>query len=888
MKTFKKLRKSLLAFLLAAITAFPAAACADEASAGYAKLADVEFWGTYAAESILQDLHGVYDEFKFEPEIDLTVLKGEEEAGKIIMTTGEKPIKEFDVAITDLKSGSNTLSKENVDIYQTLYLYVGSKEFYKYEGYYPDGLAPIEGTKAHKENKVDANSNQGIYVSFNIPNDQAAGLYTGTLVITIGDEAKNVPVSLQVVDAEVPYERTFRSSTSIHWGHQRGELDNTVEMRWAYIQALADHRLGPSNLDDQFNKGTTEELDYLVRMAIEYCRRPNAVNFGFGQALSTTSVESLTVVYSDGKEVTVPSEEDKASGKKTQTIYNQATIDKHFTAMFYGVLEWWAETGEKINTFDRMACKGVDEPELHNGVPNIPYLAYSYQTGIMAVYNKILADESIPEWQRNDPFFNELLESMKGVPHVVTSTTQLQFYEDGGKYDPEVMWMTFCPHYNYSGSESARENYKSANAKHVMWWYGCDTSKAPYPSYHLGNHALSMRIAGWMAADYEIMANLTWATDLYKTSNGDGTNYQEDYYEESVRSRSIPGEGFLFYPGKKYGVEGPIPTMRMKEFKNGIEEWELIWKLQALYEAKGYNEQKIMNTVYTTMYNTSRIYDTISCEIVQNARNTLINLLLLAESEANVMITDFSDIRGKVFYNVYVKDGYTLGSGAEDDVKVSDKFVVTSTPADGGNLYSIECKDEDAVTISFKDSNGIVKGISFGLETGAAVFTPASQLYTSNSILPDDVSGSEAEDMELSLVKGTDVFAAEEMADLQYVNMNIGDAKPLKSGAPGQQSFIIKDALVTALDNTVNKLQLEIYYDGNDEIPILFTYKGKRSLGSGVSGTLTKGLNRVTIDGMKSLSWNSIGTIEYLLVRFGEAGAKATDDIYLVGVTVYK
>ena len=887
MKTFKKLRKSLIAFLLAAITAFPAAACADEASAGYAKVEDVEFWSTYAAESILQDLHGVYDEFKFEPAIDLTVLKGEEEAGKIIMTTGEKPIKEFDVSITDLKSGSNTLSKDNIDIYQVLYTLVGSKEFYKYQGYYPDGLAPISGTKMTKENNVAANSNQGIYVSFNIPNEQEAGTYTGTMVITIGEEAKNIPVTIQVVDAEVPYERTFRSSFSIHWGHQRGELDNSAKMRWNYIQALSDHRLGPSSLGDQFTHNTQDDNDYLVRMAIEYCKRPDAVNFGYGKALSTTSVDKLEVVYSDGKVVTIPSAEDIANGKTTQKIYNQNTIDRYFSAMFYGILEYWAEEGEKVNTFYRMACKGVDEPELHNNVQNVPYLAYSYQTGVMAVYNKILKDKSIPEWQRNDPFFQELLDSMKNVPHVVTSTTQLEYYEDGGIYDPEVMWMTFCPHYNYSGSEEARENFKSANLQHEMWWYGCDVPSAPYPSYHLGNHALSVRIAGWMAADYEISANLNWATEFYKVPNGDGTNYMENYYDQAVRTRSVPGEGWLFYPGKKYGVEGPIPTMRIKEFKNGIEEWEIIYKLKALYEAKGYSEHKIMNTLYTTMYNTSRIYDTISCEIVQNARDTLINLLLLAESEANVMITDFSDIRGKVFYNVYVKDGYTLGSSSEDDVKVSDKFVVTSTPADGGTLYSIECKDEDAFTISFKDSNGIVKGISFGLETGAAVFTPASQLYSTESILPDDVSG-DAEDMELGLVKGTNVFADEEMADLEYVQVKMGDAKPMSNGAPGQQSFIIKDSLVTALDNTVNKLQLEVYYDGDDELPILFTYKGKRSLGSGASSTLKKGLNRITIDGMKSLAWNSIGTIEYLLVRYGEKGAKANDKVYLVGITVYK
>lgn len=880
MKKFKKFKKSIIAFLLAFVVVLPMTGCGKESSVGYATVDDVEFWGTYAAESILQDLHGVYDEFKFEPTIDLTVLKGEEEADKIIMTTGEKPIKNFDVEITDLKSGNDVFSKEDIDIYQVLYTYVGSKEFYKYEGYYPDGLAPIEGTKMVKENNVNANSNQGIYVSFNVPVDQPTGTYTGSMVISFADTSKTIPVKIDVLDAKVPEERNFRSSFSIHWGHQRGELDTTNTMRWNYIQALADHRLGPSNLHNQFDKGTADEVAMLVRTAIEYCRRPNAVQFGMGgQALDTTKVDSYEVVYSDGKTVI----------KENQSIYNPKTIDKYFSAMFYGVLEWWAETGEKVDVFERMSCKGVDEPELHNNTHNVPWLAYSYQDGLMKVYNKIVNDMSIPAEQRNDPFFAQLLQSMKEVPHVVTSTTQLDYYENGGNYDPNVMWMTFCPHYNMSGSAVAREGYKKANLQHEMWWYGCDTPKAPYPSYHLGNHALSVRIAGWMAADYDIIANLNWSTELYKSSNGDGTNYMENYYDQSNRSRSVPGEGWLFCAGKKFGVDGPIPTMRLKEFKNGIEEWELVNRLNQLYTAKGYDEHKIMNTLYTTMYDTSRIYNSISCEIVQHARDTLLQLVLLAESDANVMVADFSDSRGRVFYDVFVADGYTLGSSAEDDVKVSEKFTVTSAPANGGTLYTMECKDEDSVTIAFEDGNGILKSISFGLEAGAAVFTSAAQLYANGSIQEDTSSSNvDPEELELALVNSAIVNPNEEIAGLEYVQLIIGDAVPLVNGAPGQKSFLIKDTVVSAIDKNVNKVQIELYYTGEEEIPVFFTYKGKRTLGTGVTTTLKPGLNLVTMDGMKTLSWNSIGTIEYLLIRYDNPGATASDNVYVAGLTIYK
>ena len=116
----------------------------------------------------------------------------------------------------------------------------------------------------------------------------------------------------------------------------------------------------------------------------------------------------------------------------------------------------------------------------------------------------------------------------------------------------------------------------------------------------------------------------------------------------------------------------------------------------------------------------------------------------------------------------------------------------------------------------------------------------------------------------------------------------MGDAVPLVNGAPGQKSFLIKDAVVSAIDKTVNKVQLELYYAGEDEIPVFLTYKGKRALGTGVTTTLKPGLNLITMDGMKTLSWNSIGTIEYLLIRYDNAGATASDNVYVAGITIYK
>ncbi len=890
MKTFKKIRKSLIAFLLALVLVVPVTACDKGGKSGSAKLSDVEFWGTYSSESILQDLHGVYNDFKFEPTINISVARGEEEGGKIIMTTGDKAVTSFDVSITSLKSGENTLDKENIDLYQSMYTYLGSKEFYKYEGFYPDGLAPIAGAKVLGQNVIAPNQNQGIYTSFNIPIDQEPGVYTGSLVITIADEDKVIPVTVTVYDATVPEETDFWSSWSIGWGHERGELDTTFEMRGKYANALKDHRLGTNVLLTQYSHNLDTELAAYGRFLLEYFKDPKAVSIGF-PGIGTKKVDKLEIVYPDGYVYTI----------NNATVHEEEDIYFWYGGVARIALNHYMETGETVNVFERMYQKGIDEPDLWNALDTVPTTIYSFQVAKKEVVKELTNDESIPLDVRQSQYFKDLMASLLEIDNLISTWTPvlhrdpsdpLKTPENGYVWDPEIMSMIHYPHYNECGSASLREKFRSADKDRELWWYGCDVPTAPFPTYHLGNHALSMRIGDWMAADYDIIGNTNWATNRYKIStNPDGTDYMEDYYDTGVRSNATPGEGWLWYPGKMYGVDGPIPTLRIKEMKNGIEEWEMIRKLGRIYDSKGYDEANIMAPLYASMYSASKIFDTITCELFYANREKLLQLLTLAESDAQVMITDYSDVRGQTIYEVFVADGYTLGSGADDDVKISNKFDVKETKVNGGTLYSIVCHDEDNFTLTLVEEDGTVKSISFGLEIGQTVFTPASEFYANDGINEDNVSAgnkTKPETLDLALVDATVLNPAEEMAGLQYVQIKIGDAQKRPNNAPGKQSFIINDELVKDIDKNVDKVELEIFYAGNDELPILFTYKGRRTIAQGVEGTLKYGMNRIQISGIKGLNWNSIGQFEYLLVELGNEGDLARSNVYLVGITIYR
>ena len=68
------------------------------------------------------------------------------------------------------------------------------------------------------------------------------------------------------------------------------------------------------------------------------------------------------------------------------------------------------------------------------------------------------------------------------------------------------------------------------------------------------------------------------------------------------------GDGYLVYPGAKYGTDTPIPTMRLMELRDGFEEYEFLYLLEnevnnalAEHDFKG-SFDEIMADIYATLY----------------------------------------------------------------------------------------------------------------------------------------------------------------------------------------------------------------------------------------------------------------------------------------------
>jgi hypothetical protein len=54
----------------------------------------------------------------------------------------------------------------------------------------------------------------------------------------------------------------------------------------------------------------------------------------------------------------------------------------------------------------------------------------------------------------------------------------------------------------------------------------------------------------------------------------------------------------LWYPGQKVGIDGPIPSMRLKGFRRGLQDYEHLALLTRLKNGNSSSADAILNKVY--------------------------------------------------------------------------------------------------------------------------------------------------------------------------------------------------------------------------------------------------------------------------------------------------
>lgn len=779
--------------------------------------------------------------------ISIDAARAETEAAQLVITA-KKDVK-YTVKVSDLKLVSDSeikYSAENIDVYSALYtnvsaLYNGKTRNFT-TGWYPDAMLPYSAAVECGVNEISKNENQSLYFDFNIPYNQTAGKYTGEFTVTVGNQNYTVSVTLKVRDLTVDTDVSSKSLFLDDWTHYLGEYEGSQRMQDLYHKALMNYRLCPSKLVTD-TKYAQEDAEYYAEKIVElYNYGSDESKFGEGADRFTNYNVPVSLVNEDG-------------------------YCKQFNMYMHEIAK--VSCREKVNFVERAVIYCVDEPEMYNASEWVKTVDGWYKAGktSAAAYLEQNRSNYKSTYGVSDDFIDELIASIANIHNVIT-----QGYME--KYDGIVE--TWCPTYDSYDYPAYVEKYCESNPDE-RWWYGCVVPVAPYPTYHVDDLGFSPRIVGWLQAVYGVSGNLYWAVDSYasyKNVNNQGYAYrfQEDYYDTAANYDISPGEGYLFRPGKEYGVDGPIPTTRITSIRDGLEEYEL---LEDVKEAYATVEEQIgakCDAVTT-------ITDLISslCTGMQvsgtssdfyNARTEMLNLCEFTSSGA-VFCNYSDDGEGHIAYEVFVPSDATLD--------VTGATLSKTVSVTGGNVYyyNVDMSKSNAGSVKF-------------------MVTKEGKVYSIERSLPGSVSVFNVDELTINQMSGdittaSTIATIEDNTVLQLVLKEIGSGETRR-----YQKVNFTPSYLNQINKNLSKVLFRFYFTPETttetlKIKICVKYKNKLSVEEVYSGSLTNGYNELALS-IDRFSFSN-GDIERIDFRFGDAATGVTissrSDIYFAGVTLY-
>lgn len=368
-----------------------------------------------------------------------------------------------------------------------------------------------------------------LWLDVHVPAEAAPGDYKATLRIT-SDNAPptELPVTLTVWDFALPagptHENHFGGFGSLAAYHKlESDSPEFIELEERYSTELAAHRISP------------EIPRHLLPAAGED-----------GTAVFTPEVDSALTAFVDRHHVTnfhIPA----------APFGDPVGADREKALRFY---RSWYEYLEQKGWADRAYLYMLDEPnelEAYERVRELGAMVHEAQPKI----RRLVVEQTYTQ----DPAFPSLDDSVD-------------------------IW---CPLFGFVDEASTK--LQQSRGDHV-WTYTALTQTAPPyhpdfatvkadlpPFWEIDFPLTSYRIAPWLNRRYGITGLLYWSVVYY------GSPDRDPWQDPGFRVR-WNGEGALFYPGNAVGIDGPIASIRLKNLRDGMEDYEYF----ALLEKQGAGE----------------------------------------------------------------------------------------------------------------------------------------------------------------------------------------------------------------------------------------------------------------------------------------------------------
>jgi hypothetical protein len=510
--------------------------------------------------------------------VEICSAKNEVESFQVVVSAPAENITVAKVEMSDLAGpGGAKIDKENVRLYREEYVRVriSTSRAELPPGLYADPLVPFinpitgepiepltESRKRWGERTIRSGydmyavpfevfkgQNQPLWIDVHVPKTVRAGVYKGELRVSArGGISERIPVTVTVWDFALPDGPTHRnhfgsfSNVARYFDVKRGS-NKAKEIEMNYCRAMAEHRINPpipSYLLPEVNDdGSLTIIPERHQALKKFIEEFHVTDFQIPRSRFARLPGST--LRSDYKTIS------PANREKAQRYYKQ----------FYQYLK---DNGWEKGAYLYM----LDEPNLREN------------------YEQVLV-------------LGQLVH--EAVPQLRCLVVEQTYKQDPSWPDMDPAIDIWCPLWSFIDRKTISEKIAEGDE---VWSYTALVQRSPryHPEYdkvknldppywHIDRPLIVYRVPTWINYQYGITGLLYWSTV---------TTVIEPWFNPAfAHPRHYNGGGFLFYPGTPCGIDGPVTSIRLKNLRDGMEDYEYFALLDRLAGRKAAKE--IVDTI---------------------------------------------------------------------------------------------------------------------------------------------------------------------------------------------------------------------------------------------------------------------------------------------------
>jgi hypothetical protein len=471
-------------------------------------------------------------------EVKLKAAANEYEPFRIIIHAGTLPLKNVNVIVSSLKNTNGEIPSSNLQLYRANYLNI-TKPSYRTKnpvGWYPDALIPFtEPQSGNKSGNVTC-----VAAPFNIDTAQNAEVWCD-LHVPSGTKS-----GIYIGRATVIAEKRKLATIPIELKVWDFEIPDKISM-YSHFGGLNNEAAKMMGVEVG-----SEEFNAIEALYDKELLKHRAVPSAPGSIWPEWNEKDGIIDHGEANRL-----------KQLIEIEHQNVIDIPFR---------FKEEPQKCKAYLSATAEWLK----NQGYLNMAYMYLEDEPNNAAQYETVRKQGAL------------IKSANTGIARLCTEQTKTSNKAWGNLYGAVDIW---CPLWGLWDDSTAKIRLSMGEK---MWSYTalCQGPDGT-PWWQIDMDPVNFRSPIWISWHFNINGFLYWSSTWwndYKTPQG--------VWEAPAFRNNYWGEGMLLYPGQPAGIKGFVPSIRLKLYREAVEDYE--YMVLATNQGKGEEVKKIVDGIATS------------------------------------------------------------------------------------------------------------------------------------------------------------------------------------------------------------------------------------------------------------------------------------------------